>query len=47
MSNNIYHQTPERIKLFIRHLYPLDDKVLWLPNLLKTAKKTLREIATT
>lgn len=31
MSNNIYHQTPERIKLFIRHLYPLDDKVLWLP----------------
>jgi len=41
MSNNIYHQTPERIKLFIRHLYPLDDKVLWLPNLLKTAKKTL------
>ncbi|MEN6445249.1 MAG: glycosyltransferase family 4 protein [Candidatus Cloacimonas sp.] len=41
MSDKIYHQTPEKLKIFIRWLYPLDDKVLWLPNLLKTAKKFL------
>ncbi|HQI52421.1 MAG TPA: glycosyltransferase [Candidatus Cloacimonas acidaminovorans] len=43
VSNQIYHNTPERIKLFIRQLYPLDDKVLWLPNLYKAGKKALKD----
>ena len=43
VSRQIYHNTPERFKLFIRQLYPLDDKVLWLPNLYKAGKKALKE----
>jgi len=42
VSNQIYHNTPEQIKLFIRQLYPLDDKVLWLPNLYKAGKKSAK-----
>jgi len=42
-SKQIYHNTPERCKLFLRRLYPLDDKVLWLPNLLKEGRKLLAE----
>jgi len=40
-SKQVYHGTPENLKLLVRRLYPLDDKVLWLPHLLKTAKKLL------
>lgn len=43
VSCQIYHNTPERLKLFIRQLYPLDDKVLWLPNLYKAGKKALKD----
>ena len=43
VSRQIYHNTPERFKLFIRQLYPLDDKVLWLPNLYKAGKKALKD----
>lgn len=40
-SNKLYHQTPEKIKLRIRRLFPLDDKVLWLPALLHKGRQML------
>jgi glycosyltransferase involved in cell wall biosynthesis len=42
VSQNLYRGTPERLKLFIRRLYPLDDKVGWLPPLLAAGKKAMR-----
>jgi len=41
-TDPLYHQTPEQIKLRIRRLFPLDDKVLWLPALLKNGRQMLR-----
>jgi glycosyltransferase involved in cell wall biosynthesis len=42
-SKSLYRKTPERIKLFIRKLYPLDDKVGWLPPLIAAGSKALRK----
>lgn len=43
LSKQVYHGTPEGLKLLIRRLAPLDDKVFWLPNLIKTAKRLMTE----
>lgn len=40
-SQAIYKNTPERFKLLLRRLYPLDDKVGWLPYLLKAGRELL------
>lgn len=42
-SQTLYRKTPERIKLLVRRLYPLDDKVGWLPPLLKAGAQALRK----
>lgn len=42
-SQNLYRGTPEKLKLFIRRLYPLDDKVGWLPPLMAAGKKALHD----
>jgi len=41
LSKKVYHGTPEKLKLLVRRLSPLDDKIFWLPNLMKTAVKLL------
>lgn len=43
VSQTLYRQTPERFKLLIRRLYPLDDKVGWLPLLIKAGLKAVSE----
>lgn len=43
LSQRLYRSTPERVKLLIRQLYPLDDKIGWLPPLLKAGNKALLE----
>jgi glycosyltransferase involved in cell wall biosynthesis len=42
-SGELYKNTPERLKLLIRRLYPLDDKIGWLPFLLRQAKKLISQ----
>jgi len=39
----VYKRSPERLKLFIRQLAPVDDKIGWLPHLMKAGRKLLRE----
>jgi glycosyltransferase involved in cell wall biosynthesis len=41
-SENLYRGTPEWIKLLIRRLYPLDDKVGWLPQLVTAGTKAMQ-----
>lgn len=41
-SNAVYKKSPERLKLLVRHLYPIDEKIGWLPHLLKAGRQTLR-----
>lgn len=43
VSRGLYHNTPEKLKLFIRRLYPLDDKIGWLPPLLKAGTTAMRQ----
>lgn len=43
LSQSLYRQTPEKLKLLIRRLYPLDDKVGWLPPLIKAGRKAVSE----
>ncbi len=40
-SKNIYTKTPEHIKQLVRWLYPIDDKVGWLPNLITAGSRAL------
>ncbi|MCF7792782.1 MAG: glycosyltransferase [Candidatus Cloacimonetes bacterium] len=40
---NIYFGTPEKIKKIIRNLFPIDDKIGWLPNVMKSSKKIFKE----
>ncbi|HPS39288.1 MAG TPA: glycosyltransferase [Candidatus Cloacimonadota bacterium] len=42
-TGTIYKRTPERFKRFIRRLYPIDDKIGWLPFLIKSGRKKLAE----
>ncbi len=42
-SQALYRKTPERIKLLVRRLYPLDDKVGWLPPLYKAGAQALMD----
>ncbi len=45
VSKQIYHGTPERLKLLIRRLYPLDDKIGWLPHLYLAGRKAFQSNA--
>lgn len=40
-AGSIYRKTPEKLKLKLRRLFPLDDKSPWLPFLISSAKKLL------
>lgn len=40
-ASRLYMNTPERIKLRVRRLYPIDDKIGWLPYLIKAGKRAL------
>ncbi|MDD2229904.1 MAG: glycosyltransferase [Candidatus Cloacimonetes bacterium] len=40
-SQTLYKNTPERLKLLIRRMYPLDDKVGWLPPLIAAGNRAL------
>ena len=42
-ASKLYMETPERFKAFIRGLWPLDDKIGWVPFLIQTGKKALKE----
>jgi glycosyltransferase involved in cell wall biosynthesis len=42
-SQMVYKRSPERLKLFIRRLSPIDDKIGWLPHLLKAGRRLLSE----
>lgn len=41
--SQVYLNTPERLKLLVRRLYPLDNKIGWLPFLVDAGKKAARE----
>ncbi len=41
-SEAIYKKSPERLKLFVRRLFMIDDKELWLPNLFMRAYRELK-----
>lgn len=42
-SKALYNKTPERIKQIVRWLYPIDDKIGWLPNLIAAGSKALQQ----
>ena len=42
-SQAIYKQSPERLKLLIRRLYPIDENIGWLPYLIKAGRKIIKE----
>lgn len=42
-SQAIYTRSPEKLKLLIRRLFPIDDKIGWLPGLFRSAHKLLSE----
>ncbi|MCK9584135.1 MAG: glycosyltransferase [Candidatus Cloacimonetes bacterium] len=42
-SQSVYKNSPERLKLLIRRLCPIDEKIGWLPHLLSRGRKILRE----
>jgi len=42
-TTGLYLNTPEKIKLWIRRLYPLDEKIGWNPFLIKAGRKAISE----
>ncbi|HNT52058.1 MAG TPA: glycosyltransferase [Candidatus Syntrophosphaera sp.] len=40
-ASRFYLQTPERLKLAIRRLHPIDDKIGWVPFLIKAGRSAL------
>ncbi|MDD3563047.1 MAG: glycosyltransferase [Candidatus Cloacimonetes bacterium] len=42
-SQSVYKNSPESLKLIIRRLYPIDEKIGWLPHLLSQGRKVLRD----
>jgi len=42
-ATGLYMNTPEKIKLWIRRLYPLDEKIGWNPFLIKAGRKAISE----
>jgi glycosyltransferase involved in cell wall biosynthesis len=41
-ASSLYRDTPERLKLLVRRLYPVDNKVGWLPFLIARASQELK-----
>ncbi len=44
-SQAIYRQSPETLKLLIRRMYPIDEKIGWLPYLLRAGRALLEKQA--
>lgn len=42
-ASKLYMDTPERYKAIFRNLWPIDNKIGWLPFLINTGKKALKE----
>lgn len=42
-ASKLYMETPERFKAIIRGLWPLDNKIGWVPFLIHAGKKALKE----
>lgn len=42
-TSKLYLNTPERVKLAFRRLWPIDNKIGWVPYLIKTGRKALQE----
>ena len=42
-ASDLYMNTPENIKLAMRRLWPIDNKIGWLPFLKKTGRKAIKE----
>lgn len=42
-ASSLYMNTPERAKLLLRRLWPIDNKIGWLPFLVKTGRQALRD----
>ncbi|HPR17690.1 MAG TPA: glycosyltransferase [Candidatus Cloacimonadota bacterium] len=42
-SEKIYFKSPEKLKKFFRNLFPIDDKIGWLPNVIKVGKKLIKQ----
>jgi len=42
-ASKLYMNTPERAKLLMRRLWPIDNKIGWLPFLIQTGRQALRE----
>ena len=42
-SQSVYKNSPESLKLLIRRLYPIDEKIGWLPHLLAHGRKILKQ----
>lgn len=42
-SSRLYLNTPEKIKLLVRRMYPIDNKIGWVPHLVKAGRKALAE----
>ncbi len=41
--SRIYLRTPEKLKLLVRQLHPIDNKIGWLPKLIKAGRKAISE----
>jgi len=41
-SNKVYFKTPEKYKKLIRLIFPIDEKIGWLPFVLKAGKKLFK-----
>lgn len=41
--SRLYLKTPERIKLAVRRAHPIDDKIGWVPKLIKAGRAALKE----
>lgn len=41
--SSLYLKTPERLKLAVRRAHPIDDKIGWVPKLIKAGRAALKE----
>ncbi|NQT65324.1 MAG: glycosyltransferase [FCB group bacterium] len=42
INKAIYFKTPEKYKIVIRNIFPIDDKIGWLPFILRAGKKLFK-----
>lgn len=44
-ASNLYMNTPERLKLFLRRIYPIDNKIGWVPFMVRAGRKAIKQNA--